>query len=91
MRNGSKRRQRLIGLVTVLVTVLVVAGTGRDGELGTARAAGKASKIRMATLAPKGSSFHQSLQMMGQKWRGHPTVGPLLRSTPTGPWAVSLT
>jgi TRAP-type C4-dicarboxylate transport system substrate-binding protein len=79
MRNGSKRRQRLIGLVTVLVTVLVVAGTGRDGELGTAwAAAGKLPKIRMATLAPKGSSFHQSLQMMGQKWRGAPDGGATL-------------
>ncbi|MCJ7500764.1 TRAP transporter substrate-binding protein DctP [bacterium] len=76
MRNGSKRRQRIISFVTVLVTVLVVVVAGRNGELSTAwAAAGKPQKIRMATLAPKGSSFHQSLQMMGQKWRQAPEGG----------------
>jgi TRAP-type C4-dicarboxylate transport system substrate-binding protein len=70
MRNGSKKKQRTIRITTILVTVLVVMGIGQYGESGTARAAGKPSKIRMATLAPKGSSFHQSLQKMGQKWRG---------------------
>ena len=79
MKNGSKRRQRISRLVTVLVTVLVVVGVGRDGELSTARAAAiKPHKIRMATLAPKGSSFHQSLQMMGQKWRQAPGGGAAL-------------
>ncbi|MCJ7501164.1 TRAP transporter substrate-binding protein DctP [bacterium] len=79
MRSGSKRRQWISRLVTVLVMVLVVAGAGRDGELSTARAAAvKPPKIRMATLAPKGSSFHQSLQMMGQKWREAPGGGVTL-------------
>jgi TRAP-type C4-dicarboxylate transport system substrate-binding protein len=79
MRNGSKRRRRIIRLATVLVAVLVVAGTGQDGKLSTAwAAAGKPLKIRMATLAPKGSSFHQSLQMMGQKWRQAPDGGATL-------------
>jgi TRAP-type C4-dicarboxylate transport system substrate-binding protein len=79
MRNRSIRGQRIIRLVTVLVTVLFVAGAGRDGKLSTAwAAAGKPPKIRMATLAPKGSSFHQSLQMMGQKWRQAPDGGATL-------------
>ena len=78
MRNGSVRKNRMIRLLTALVTVLVMAGVGLYGEPGTARAAGKPSKIRMATLAPKGSSFHQSLQMMGQKWRGAPDGGATL-------------
>ncbi len=73
MRNGSKRRQRIIRLATVLVTVLVVVAGGLDGEFSTTwAAAGKSRKIRMATLAPKGSSFHLSLQVMGQKWRQAP-------------------
>ena len=79
MRNGSKIRRRIIRLATVLVSVLVVVGAERDGELSTAWAgAGKPLKIRMATLAPKGSSFHQSLQMMGQKWRQAPDGGATL-------------
>jgi len=79
MRNGSKRRQWMIRLITVLVTVLVVAGARWDGGFSTAWAAtGKPHKIRMATLAPKGSSFHQSLQIMGQKWRQAPEEGAIL-------------
>ena len=35
----------------------------------TAYAADGATKIRLATLAPKDSSFHKSLQTMGEKWR----------------------
>ncbi len=30
------------------------------------------ARVRMATLAPKGSSFHQVLQAMGEKWRTAP-------------------
>jgi TRAP-type C4-dicarboxylate transport system substrate-binding protein len=79
MRNGSKRRKRIIKLATVLVTILFVVTSGRDGEMSAAWAAtGKPHKIRMATLAPKGSSFHQSLQMMGQKWRQAPEGGATL-------------
>ena len=79
MRNGSKGRQGITRFATALVTALVVAAGGHDGELSTARAAGgKPLKIRMATLAPKGSSFHQSLQMMGQKWRDAPEGGATL-------------
>jgi len=79
MKNGSIRKQRIIRLATVLVTVLVVVGAERNGKLSTAwAAAGKPPKIRMATLAPKGSSFHQSLQMMGQKWRQAPDGGATL-------------
>lgn len=69
----------MIRLVTVLMTVLVAAALGPDGRWNTARAAGgKPHKVRMATLAPKGSSFHQSLQMMGQKWRQAPGGGATL-------------
>jgi len=78
MRNGSKRRRRIIRFTTVLVTVLVVVAGVWDGGLNTAWAAGKPLKIRMATLAPKGSSFHQSLQMMGEKWRQSSEVGATL-------------
>lgn len=32
-------------------------------------AADKVVKLRLGTLAPKGTTYHQSLQMMGEKWR----------------------
>lgn len=35
-------------------------------------------RIRLATLAPKGSSYHQTLQAMGEKWRQAPGGGAAL-------------
>ncbi len=35
-------------------------------------------RIRLATLAPKGSSYHQTLQTMGEKWRQAPGGGAAL-------------
>lgn len=35
-------------------------------------AAEPAAKVKLATLAPKGSSFHHALQEMGEKWRQAP-------------------
>ncbi len=36
------------------------------------------TRIKMGTLAPRGSSFHQILQAMGEKWRQAPSGGVLL-------------
>jgi TRAP-type C4-dicarboxylate transport system substrate-binding protein len=36
---------------------------------GAAPLAAQAQRVRLATLAPKGSSFHQILLEMGEKWR----------------------
>lgn len=33
------------------------------------------TRVKLATLAPKGSSFHQILQAMGEKWRAAPGGG----------------
>jgi TRAP-type transport system periplasmic protein len=33
------------------------------------------TRIKMGTLAPRGSSFHQILQVMGEKWRQAPSGG----------------
>jgi TRAP-type C4-dicarboxylate transport system substrate-binding protein len=35
----------------------------------------KQSKVKLATLAPKGTSYHQTLQAMGEKWRQAPGGG----------------
>lgn len=77
MRNGPNTAQRRVRFTVLLAAVLVTAAP--YGPLDTARAAGgKPPKIRMATLAPKGSSFHQSLQIMGDKWRDAPGGGASL-------------
>ncbi len=42
------------------------------------RAAEPVLKLRVATVAPRGSSFHQSFQNMGEQWRSAPGGGVLL-------------
>ena len=47
-------------------------------DIGRVAAADTAAKIKLATLAPKGTSFHQILQSMGEKWRQSPGGGVAL-------------
>jgi TRAP-type C4-dicarboxylate transport system substrate-binding protein len=42
------------------------------------------ARIRLATLAPKGSSYYQILQAMGEKWRQAPGGGASLTIFPDG-------
>lgn len=42
------------------------------------QAAEPAFKLRVATVAPRGSSFHQSLQSMGEQWKSAPGGGVAL-------------
>ncbi len=41
-------------------------------------AAGRTARLKLATLAPKGTSFHLILQEMGAKWRSGPDGGAAL-------------
>ena len=49
----------------VVVAVAVIAGLGTTASLN----AQAPTRIRLATIAPKGTSLHQALQTMGEKWR----------------------
>jgi len=53
----------------------LLAGLMAGACLPPARAAGGAVKVRLATLAPKDSSFHQSLKVMAAKWLKAPGGG----------------
>ena len=75
MSSQPKRKRFLMtGAGIVFLSVLIVI-LGLDVPWNNARAGQTKLKIRMATLAPKGSSFHQTLQVMGQKWRDAPDGG----------------
>ncbi len=41
-------------------------------------AAEPALKLRVATVAPRGSSFHQRFQAMGEEWKSAPGGGVML-------------
>jgi TRAP-type transport system periplasmic protein len=41
-------------------------------------------RVKLATLAPRGSSFHQTLLTMGEKWRSAPGGGVALTVYPDG-------
>ena len=55
---------------------LVAAGC--FAAAASASAAEPAFKLRVATVAPRGSSFHQSFQKMGDQWRSAPGGGVML-------------
>lgn len=46
--------------------------------VGVAGAAEKAPRVKLATLVPKGTSYHTILQTMGEKWRQVPGGGAAL-------------
>src|ERR1044071_1032984 len=46
--------------------------------------AGAPVKVRLGTLAPKGSSYSRHLQVMGEEWRKAPGGGALLTIYPDG-------
>src|SRR5947209_11501345 len=48
------------------------------------RAAEKAVRINLGTLAPRGSTYHQSLQAMAEKWKQAPGGGARLVIYPDG-------
>ncbi len=50
----------------------------------TARAAEKAIRVNLGTLAPRGSVYHQSLQAMAEAWRQAPGGGVRLVVYPDG-------
>jgi TRAP-type C4-dicarboxylate transport system substrate-binding protein len=54
----SRYRNLLTGLLAALLALPAGAGSAQD-----------AVKVRLATLAPKGSTYHKALQEMGEKWR----------------------
>src|SRR5207247_2070141 len=41
-------------------------------------------KVRLGTLAPKGSSYAKHLQVMGEQWRNAPGGGALITIYPDG-------
>jgi TRAP-type C4-dicarboxylate transport system substrate-binding protein len=50
----------------------------------TLQAAERAVRVNLGTLAPRGSSFHQALQAMGEQWRQAPGGGVRLVIYPDG-------
>jgi TRAP-type transport system periplasmic protein len=70
--NFRTRRHALPPLVLVLLL------------LGSQLFGAEAIKVRLGTLAPKGSSYTKHLQVMGEQWRKIPGGGALLTIYPDG-------
>lgn len=66
-RCGKRESLRQFGCASATLSLFALC----VGLLAPASASGAEAKvrIRLATLAPKDTSFHKSLQMMGEKWR----------------------
>src|SRR5437667_12431156 len=67
-----KRLHRRTGLAVLLVLASALALPA------PMRAAEKAVRINLGTLAPRGSSYHQSLQTMADRWRQAPGAARLV-------------
>lgn len=72
-------RRRTIGYVALLIGFIAVGGMQRETT-----AAGRPVRIRLGTLAPKGSSSYRHLQEMGEAWRNIPSGGAVLTIYPDG-------
>ena len=75
--NGLTRR-------AFLATVLALGLGGALSSLDRVFGAGGPVKVRLGTLAPRGSSYYKHLQAMGEKWRQAPGGGVLLTMYPDG-------
>jgi len=74
----------LLGRRQFLRTALAV-GLGAGGWLDAAAFAAEGPvKVRLGTLAPKGSSYFKHLQVMGEAWRQAPGGGVALTVYPDG-------
>jgi len=62
----------------------VASGLGVLGVFERAFAAVGQIRVRLGTLAPKGSSYYKHLQAMGEKWRQAPGGGVTLTIYPDG-------
>jgi TRAP-type C4-dicarboxylate transport system substrate-binding protein len=67
-----------------LSTALALGAGGVLAARGHASGADSAVRVRLGTLAPKGSSYTKHLQVMGEKWRQAPGGGALLTIYPDG-------
>ena len=72
----SPRNVPIRALCLVLVLVLVMADD--------TRAARRAVRMNLGTLAPRGSSYHQALKRMAEEWRNAPDGGVRLVIYPDG-------
>ena len=83
---ASKNTTKMNGLTrrAFLATVLALGLGGALGSLDRALGAGGPVKVRLGTLAPRGSSYYKHLQAMGEKWRQAPGGGVLLTMYPDG-------
>jgi len=70
MRQQLVKRRWLLSCTLLVVLVAMPQATWLQAQAP--------SRIRLATLAPKGSSYYQILQAMGEKWRQAPGGGASL-------------
>ena len=83
---ASKNTTKMNGLTrrAFLATVLALGLGGALSSLDRVFGAGGPVKVRLGTLAPRGSSYYKHLQAMGEKWRQAPGGGVLLTMYPDG-------
>src|SRR6476659_5773239 len=64
-RHPPRRRHRHMQLINRFAQWVLITGL----SLALSQAAEKPVKLKLGTLAPAGTTYHKSLQVMGEKWR----------------------
>lgn len=82
----SQKTTKMTGLTRrqFLPVALALGLGGALGSLDRVFGAGGPVKVRLGTLAPRGSSYYKHLQAMGEQWRQAPGGGALLTIYPDG-------
>ncbi len=72
LRDGRDTMNSLGTRITIIVFIIALAW------LAFCPRANAQVRVRLATLAPRGTVYHQALQAMGEKWRSAPNGGAAL-------------
>jgi len=85
-QSASRNTTKMNGLTRrkFLPAALAVGLCGALGPLDRVFGAGSPFRVRLGTLAPRGSSYYKHLQVMGEKWRQAPGGGVSLTIYPDG-------
>src|SRR5574341_545514 len=83
---ASRKTTNMNGLTrrTFFPTALALGLGAALGSPGRVFSAGGPVRVRLGTLAPRGSSYYRHLQAMGEQWRRAPGGGVLLTVYPDG-------
>ncbi len=75
-------------MITLLGLVAALSFAPAPNFEPSSAPAGERKSTKLATLVPKGSSYHKALLAMGEAWKSGPDGGAGVTIYPEGTWAA---